>query len=168
MLPDNIATPEEEELARKKAQLTQLEEELAERELDLASLFADLLHFEKHYLQTVGRRYAMLDDLRAKIAEACAQQNPNGQEAREQAARARAKAEGSARAAGDQGAGSAPVDVGSSTKPTKSETLRKLYRQAAWAFHPDRTLDLTNKNDAISLWPKSTTPTRGATRNAFA
>jgi hypothetical protein len=76
-LPEKLLTPEEDELARKKASLAGLEAQLADRELELASFRADLVHFEKRYLQTVGRRYAILDDLKAKIAEARARQNPH-------------------------------------------------------------------------------------------
>ena len=60
-LLEPLLAPEEEELGRKKTILTGLETQLADRELELASLLADLIHFEKRYLQTVGRRYATLD-----------------------------------------------------------------------------------------------------------
>ncbi len=104
MLPTlpQAPAPEDEELDRKKARLAELEAELADRELELASLRADLLQFEKHYLQTVGRRYAILDDLKAKIAEARARQNPANQQARDKAKRARARAHESSRAVGDE------------------------------------------------------------------
>ena len=68
VLREKLLTPEDEELQHKKASLAELEAQLADRELELASCLADLFHFEKHYLQTVGRRYAMLDDLKGKIA----------------------------------------------------------------------------------------------------
>src|SRR5262249_39838651 len=71
----NLRSPENEELERKKAVLAELEAQLADRELELASCLAELVHFEKRYMQTVGRLYAILDDLKAKIAEAIAEQN---------------------------------------------------------------------------------------------
>jgi hypothetical protein len=67
LLPEKTLTPEDEELARKKANLADLEAQLAERELELASFLAELVHFEKRYLQTVGRRYAILDELESRI-----------------------------------------------------------------------------------------------------
>ena len=76
LLPEKMPTPEDEELARKKASLAELEARLADRELELASYMDDLVHFEKLYLQSVGRRYAILDELNARIAEARARQNP--------------------------------------------------------------------------------------------
>jgi hypothetical protein len=59
-LLEKLLAPEEEELARKKASLTALETQLADRELELAACRADLHHFEQHYLRTVGRRYVLL------------------------------------------------------------------------------------------------------------
>lgn len=62
-------TPEEKELARKLAELTVLESDLAQRELDLATLQAELHVFERRYLHIVGVRYAELDEINAKIDE---------------------------------------------------------------------------------------------------
>ncbi len=139
--PEKLLTPEDEELARKKASLAELEAQLADRELELASLLAELVHFEKRYLQTVGRRYAILDEVKAKIAEARAQQNPERPDAREQARQARSQAQESAKAVGEENIGAAPLDADSPAKPNQSESLRKLYRHATWLLHPDRTLD---------------------------
>src|SRR5439155_24231835 len=102
LLTEMMLTPEDEELGCKKARLAKLEAQLADRELELASFRADLVHFEKIYLQTVGRRYAILDDLKAKIAEASARQHPHRQDARDQAQQARFKARESARAVGEE------------------------------------------------------------------
>lgn len=142
VLPEKLLTPEEEELRRKQAVLADLEAQLADRQLELTSFLADLVHFENHYLQTVGRRYALLDELKAKIAEARARQNPHSQDARDQARQARAKAQESTRAAGNNSDGvPSPDDAASASKPKRSESLNKLYRQAAKLLHPDLTLD---------------------------
>lgn len=141
-LPEKLLTPEEEELHSKKACLAELEAQLADRELELASFLADLVFFEKRYLQTVGRRYAMLDELKAKIAEAHARQNPHRQDAHDEAKQARTKARESARAAGSDGASTPSLDDAvSSSKPKRPESLTRLYRQAAKLLHPDLTLD---------------------------
>jgi hypothetical protein len=140
--PEKMLTPEYEELERKKASFAELEAQLADRELELASLLADLIHFEKGYLQTVGRRYAMLDDLKAKIAEVHARQNPDREDVRDQARQARAQAQESAKSVGEENLGEpTPGDSGNTSKPNRSESLRKLFRQAAWLLHPDRSLD---------------------------
>ena len=138
--------PEDEELQRKQEFLAELEAQLADRELELASALGDLNHFEKHYLQTVGRRYAMLDNLKARIAEARANQNPRSQTAGDQARQARAKAQESASAAGESEPGAnQPDETAALSKPNRSESLRSLYRLAARLLHPDLCLDGVEK-----------------------
>lgn len=139
-LPDLLLTPEDEELARKKASLAELEARLADRELELASCRAELIQFETHYLRTVGRRYAQLDELKARIAEARARRHPDRPDARDQAREARAKAQESARAAGDDGPTS-PNEPTAAPTAAQSDSLKKLYRQVAKLLHPDLTLD---------------------------
>ena len=56
-------TPEERELEKKKAEFASLEAELIQRELDLATLRAELRDFESRYLRTVGVLYAELDEI---------------------------------------------------------------------------------------------------------
>jgi hypothetical protein len=141
-LPPEISrSPEEEELERKKASLAVLEAQLADRELELASLRADLIHFERRYLRSVGHLYAILDELKAKIAEARARKNPGAKDDCENARQARSKANESARALGEQKPGEPTLDDEPFSKPKQSESLRNLYRQAARQLHPDLTLD---------------------------
>jgi hypothetical protein len=143
---EKTRSPEDEELDRKKECLAELESQLADRELELASCLGDLAHFESCYLQSVGRRYAMLDDLKARIAEAKAKQSPRSQTAGEQARQARATAQESAKAAGESGpSAKTPDETASLPKPTRSESLRSLYRQAARLLHPDLCLDGVEK-----------------------
>src|SRR5205807_78582 len=117
LAPRELLTPEEEELALKKARLAELEGQLADRELDLASFRADLLHFETRYLQAVGRHYALLDELKAQIAETIARRYPQEQDAHDRASRARSQARESARAAGEGNTQAAsPDDAASRAK----------------------------------------------------
>lgn len=142
LLLEKLLTPEEEELGHKQARLAELEAHLADRELELAACLADLNHFEKQYLQTVGRRYALLDELKAKIAEARARQQPHNQDSRERARRAWSQAQESAGAVGDEHPGAnSPHSANSAPKPQRPESLDKLYRQAARLLHPDLALD---------------------------
>lgn len=128
-------TPEEDELERKLAELALLEAELAQRELDLATLLGELHLFERRYLRVVGVRYAQLDELLAKIAEASAEQAPADPRAQEKAAEARSRAEESAQTASE--AGEAPSEL----RFEPPESLKKLYREVARAIHPDLATD---------------------------
>jgi DnaJ-domain-containing protein 1 len=62
-------SPEDEELQRKSAELANLETELIQGELDLATLHAGLQSFEREYQQIVGTRYTELDRIEEQIAE---------------------------------------------------------------------------------------------------
>src|SRR5271166_2298545 len=91
-------SPEEEELAQKREELELLQNQLAERELFLANLRAELAAFEGRYLREVGVLYAELDDWNARIAESVAEQEGT-EEARAAATQARSQAEESHAAA---------------------------------------------------------------------
>jgi DnaJ-domain-containing protein 1 len=128
-------TPEEKELARKLAELTVLEGVLAQRELDLATLQAELHAFERMYLRIVGIRYAELDEIEAQIAEALAEASPKSSEEQEQASQARAQANESAQAS------KIAQEPGRRDKFTPSDALKKLYREVAKCIHPDLATD---------------------------
>ena len=128
-------TPEELELVKKMAELTAMESDLSQRELELATIQAELHTFERRYLRIVGVRYAELDDIEAQIAEFLARQRPKDDKARHDAAQARAKAAESAQTAG------AAKDEQPVTDFTPSEDLKKLYREVAKRIHPDLTTD---------------------------
>src|SRR5581483_4651777 len=89
---DSNATPEARELERKRAELTRLESELADRELEAATLQNELRGFEWEYFRTVGRLYAELDAVESQIANLHAHQRPNDAEAVRLAADASARA----------------------------------------------------------------------------
>jgi DnaJ-domain-containing protein 1 len=129
-------TPEEKELDRKRSELAALEIDLVQRELDLATLQAELHVFEARYLRVVGVRYAELDDIEAQIAEALARLKPKDRKAREEATQARTKAQESAESTEAIREKEEPE-----TKFTPSESLKKLYREVAKIIHPDLATD---------------------------
>lgn len=128
-------TPEEKELIKKKAELKTLEGDLAQHELDLATLKAELHNFENIYLRIVGIRYSELDEIEAEIAEALVRLNPEDNRAQERAAEARTEAQESAEATGDI------QEKHKSIKFCPSENLKKLYREVAKLVHPDLATD---------------------------
>ena len=121
-------TPEEEELLRKREELAGVRGALAERELELADLRAQLKSFEGHYLRQVGVLYAELDDWEANIAEIEASLKPSAtasqrvQETRKRAGETHEATHGEASKARD-------------FQP--SADLRSLFREAAKRLHPD-------------------------------
>ena len=62
-------SPEDEELQRKSTELANLETELVQGELDLATIHAQLQNFEREYQQIIGTRYTELDRIEEQIAE---------------------------------------------------------------------------------------------------
>lgn len=128
-------TPEEEELDSKLAELAELEVVLAQRELDFATLQAELNSFENRYLRAVGTLYAGLDEIEAEIAEHLARLEPGDEAVQARATKARAQANQSASATGGPDVFAGKIEF----KP--SEDLKKLYRQVAKAIHPDLATD---------------------------
>ena len=128
-------TPEEKELVRKLAELTVLQGELAQRELDLATLQAELHAFERMYLCIVGIRYAELDEIEAQIAEALAKAAPKNSEEQNRASQARSQAIQSAQAS------KIGQEPGHRGKFTPSDSLKSLYREVAKCIHPDLATD---------------------------
>lgn len=130
-LPARVQSPEERELERKRAELAALEADLVERELELSTLQAQLAAFETEYLRVVGRRYAELDEIRARIAEAHAAQRPADTGAREAATAARETARASATEVEDR----VPHEPEPPFDPPSD--LKTLYRTLARKLHPD-------------------------------
>ena len=126
---------EEKELQKKLRELAELESELSQRELDLATLEAEISNFESQYLRTVGVRYAELDEVRARIAEARARLRPEDRRAREEAEAAESRARESAKEA----ASATQEEPRQKFRP--SEALKKLFREMARMLHPDLATD---------------------------
>lgn len=127
-------TPEEEELGKKRSVLAELEAELAQFELDFATLQAKLRIFEATYFRTAGVRLAELDEIEAEIAEAEALLKPKDNTLRKKATQARSQARESAEATEIV---LKPIEE----KFEPSERLKKLYRDVAKLIHPDLSID---------------------------
>src|SRR4030042_5726432 len=124
-------TPEEEELDKKLAELNELESELAQCELDLATLHGELRAFEIRYLRIIGTRYSELDETEAQIAEIQARLKPKDRNSQKHAEQARIKAQESTQAA------EGIEEKFEQERFTPSASLKKLYREVAKKIHPD-------------------------------
>jgi hypothetical protein len=136
--------PEEQELARKLHEQAEIESDLADRELQCASLRAELGAFERQFLHFVGSRYAELDELKARIAERIAQDQPENSNYQIAAQEARAKSNESKSAAGEK----------SSAQPKAfqpSKDMKHLYREVARRIHPDLTSDANDRSKRQQL-----------------
>lgn len=127
-------TPEERELSRKLHEFSEIETELTQRELNLATLQAELHTFEARYIHIVGVCYAELDELEAQIAEAEVRLKPKNNKIQEKAAQARAQSQASTQAAGI-------AQEPREEKFSPSESLKRLYREVAKCIHPDLATD---------------------------
>jgi chromosome segregation ATPase len=142
--PVQLLTPEQSELDRKRAELSALEEQLAECELVFATLQNELCAFEHEYMRAVGALYAELDEVEARIAEAQARHRPLDASLRDRAARARAKA---AQTAADVNS----TPEGLTDRPKTTEALKKLYREIARSVHPDLAHDEASRSRRTQL-----------------
>ncbi|MDO8690984.1 MAG: hypothetical protein Q7R39_13400 [Dehalococcoidia bacterium] len=126
-------TPEDMELRRKKAELQDLEALLAESELELATLRAELQAFERRYLHAVWGRMRQLDELEDALAELQARRAPDDFLLKVKAQRAKTRAERSTREAGET-----PEDGQAFDAPSApSNDFKTLYRELAKKVHPD-------------------------------
>jgi len=124
--------PEEHELEQKKASLSVLEVELADRELELSTLKAELHSFELRYIKIVGVKYAELDGIEAEIAELLATATPDDEKLRDDAKTARNRADETAEETGKTISEPTP-----SEKFKPPDSMKKLYREIAKKIHPD-------------------------------
>ena len=125
-------TPEERELSKKREELSNLQGVLAQRELDLVTLQAELHAFERRYFRIVGVRYAELDEIEAQMAERLSQASPQNKNMHARADEARARADESARASR-----TVQETRGRGEKFKPDDALKKVYREAAKRIHPD-------------------------------
>lgn len=125
-------TPEQVELASRSKVVEALQTQVAQRELDLATLRGELQSFKAMYYQRVGCLYRDRDNLEAEVAQLLASLEP-ADDARLTAAQHTAK---QAQATQDEVNEAAAQTEAAPFKP--SDELKSAYRLAAKMMHPDR------------------------------
>jgi len=140
------STPEEIELEAKRRELASLEEQVSERELELATSRAKLHHFEATYLKEVGVYLTELDELTARVAEKLATKCPGDEAAQTKAKEAREQAEESYRATENL-----EQDDHTDNSFEPSDEFKNLYRMAARKFHPDTTTDENERRERTKI-----------------
>lgn len=123
---------EQRKLRKKLRELKRLEAELAQQELDLATLSAELRAVDILYVRRVGARLAKVQLIEARIAEILARLNPDDQVREKRARETRQHAEKTEKKARD--AANSPEK---NMEFSPSERMRELYREAAKNVHPD-------------------------------
>ncbi|NIO36822.1 hypothetical protein GTO27_03865 [Candidatus Bathyarchaeota archaeon] len=144
---DKVTSPEEEELATKRAELRTLSELLAEKELELQEIKLSVNRFQNRYFSEVGCKYLELDDLLAQIAESKSRRNPSDTNARVEAKKARKKAQETTK----EYQGYADLSDLIEEKSIVSEDTKKLYRKIASLIHPDKAMDDKSRDTRTQL-----------------
>jgi hypothetical protein len=125
--------PEELELQRKREEAELLATELAQLELDVATLLAELAAFESRFIRIVGSVYAEADAVMAAVARSRITDGPGEEELVAAALRAQEHAAESAAATSHAGQVRERFEA--------SPDLRRLFRDAARQMHPDLAVD---------------------------
>lgn len=132
-----VGVPEAEELKLKRLELNILQPELAEMELDLSTLKAELNQFDRLYNQRVGSKYTELDSVKAQILEMATRMYPNSDHFRAEAETAREQARQSA----EETLSDNEEPLSPESKFNPGEDLKKLFRDVAKKIHPDLASD---------------------------
>lgn len=131
----NVALADEDtRLVVERAQLTR---DIADLELELVTVHAEVGEFMHDYYQRVGRRMAELDALQAQLAREAAERAPKNPRTRSEAKKKQQKAEQSARESQrftETAAEETPI-----FRP--NDDIKRLFRQIAQRIHPDRAID---------------------------
>ncbi len=130
-----MPTPEELELNEKNLRLSDIQNELAQFELEFATLHGELNDFQYHYTELVVRRMYELDMIEQQVAEYLVSTAPSSVDYREKLRAVKERI-------------SEAENVFRSEKRRSgngnfrpSDSLKKLYREVARKIHPDLTTD---------------------------
>ncbi|MBP9227109.1 MAG: J domain-containing protein [Sulfuritalea sp.] len=130
-----------DEDARLMMERAQLSRDIADLELELVTVQAEVADFMRDYYQRVGRRMAEHDALQARLAREEAQRTPANPEIRSAAGKKQRQAEQSAHES--QRFTEAATEEAPVFRPSKD--IKRLFRQIAQQIHPDRAIDAADR-----------------------
>jgi hypothetical protein len=142
--------PEAEELARRKAQLLVLSEELLRRERDLDAYRVELHHFETRYRKALGGRYARLDEL-ADLLDAARDEADGGRRAEPDPEDPAERYPGQGLPGGGQNWDWGEREPEPEPRPVIGEQAKRLFRQLARIIHPDLAGDPAERERRTNL-----------------
>ncbi|HEX8135319.1 MAG TPA: hypothetical protein VF880_18055 [Actinomycetes bacterium] len=142
--------PEAEELARRKAQLLVLSEELLRRERDLDAYRVELHHFETRYRKTLSGRYARLDEL-ADLLDAARDEADGGQRPEPDSEDPAERYPGQGLPGGGQNWDWGGREPEPEPRPVIGEQAKRLFRQLARIIHPDLAGDPAERERRTNL-----------------
>ena len=128
--------PEAEELARRKAQLLMLSEELLGRERGLDAYRVELHHFETRYRKTLGGRYARLDELAERL-DAARDEAAGAERPESDPEDPAERYPGQGLPGGGQNWDWGEREPEPEPRPVIGEDAKRLFRQLARIIHPD-------------------------------
>lgn len=124
-------TPEERELHSKIHLLQELEEKLANKELEISTIIGELTSFRTLYYKEIGSRIAELDRINARISELKTLLHPENSEFQARLKEAKEQAEESTQAYEREQLNR------NISKFTPSDEIKSLFRDLAKKVHPD-------------------------------
>jgi hypothetical protein len=142
--------PQAEELARRKAQLLVLSEELLGRERDLDAYRVELHHFETRYRKTLGGRYARLDELADRLDAVRDEADDAGRPAPDPEDPAE-RYPGQGLPGGGQNWDWGEREPEPEPRPVIGEQAKRLFRQLARIIHPDLAGDPAERERRTNL-----------------
>jgi chromosome segregation ATPase len=142
--------PEAEELARRKAQLLVLSEELLRRERELDAYRVELHHFETRYRRTLGGRYARLDEL-ADLLDAARDEADGARRAEPDPEDPAERYPGQGLPGGGQNWDWGEREPEPEPRPVIGEQAKRLFRQLARIIHPDLAGDPAERERRTNL-----------------
>jgi hypothetical protein len=142
--------PEAEELARRKAQLLVLSEELLRRGRDLDAYRVELHHFETRYRKALGGRYARLDELADRL-DAARDEADDGRRAERDPEDPAERYPGQGLPGGGQNWDWGEREPEPEPRPVIGEQAKRLFRQLARIIHPDLAGDAAERERRTNL-----------------